>query len=202
MKKKFNNEKEFLENQRTKVKETIKALNELQDYINQKNFNITPKNINNLYEKYENVKKVLGNFDNDVGCIATIMVKFWLKDNGCDTEEFNCFESQNANGFDVDKVSKNGEPVIGELKTTIPVEKDGTKLGANQRKSIKNDLIHLEDGCKTKENSHRENSKDRYMFVTNKNTFEETKKICQDNEYKKFDVILLGKGKDRWSPKT
>ena len=199
-KKKFNNEVNFLENQRTKVAKTIEALKKLQNSIDHKNFKITPQNINDLYEKYENVKKVLGNFDNDVGCIATIMVKFWLKDNGCDTEEFNCFESQNANGFDVDDVTKNGKPVIGELKTTIPVEKDGTKLGANQRKSIKNDLGYLMNGCKTKVD--RKGSKPRYMFVTNKNTFEEIKKICQKNEYKNFDVILLGKEKACWSTKT
>ncbi len=89
-------------------------------------------------------KDELGNFDNQVSFVATLLAKSFLMAN-FDLITFDAAEkAQGAPGLDIDTKTNNGHRIIAEIKTTHPYKKDD--LGANQIANFKKDAEKLHQG--------------------------------------------------------
>ncbi len=112
------------------------------------------------YERLSQIKRILGNFDNDVSFVASLMAKEFLmthhKMRPFDVSQ----KPQGAPGLDIDQTTEDGQRVIAEIKTTIPY--GATDFGASQKKTVRSDFGKLEaNGAEHK-----------YFFVTEKRTFQ------------------------------
>lgn len=120
------------------------------------------------YDHTTKLKRILGNFDNDISFVACLMAKEFLMLKH-DIDEFDVsVKPQSAPGLDIEETSSSGERVIGEIKTTIPYQRDD--LGANQKKSFIRDFEKLAGT----EADHK------YFFVTVHRTFEIVKQRYVD----------------------
>lgn len=195
---KYVDEADFLKKQCEKIKASNKALTNLLNYIEDPNFcGINRNNINKVYKLYENVKRSLGNFYNDIGHITTRMAQYWLEDSrkDCNTDKIDWLAPQSSNGFDID-IEDCDKSIIGEIKSTIPEKKDNT-LGSSQWNEIKKDLTHLTDGKKGTTGGKkidRTNVKpsNRFMFVVDENAFKDIINKNKKKEYRNFTLVLLG----------
>lgn len=116
------------------------------------------------YQYLTGIKQILGNFDNDISFVACLMAKEFLMKMHCLDVLDVSLKPQSAPGFDIDVTTIKGERIIAEIKTIIPYGK--TDLGAQQKKMFLKDIEKLV----------KEDSKYKYLFVTEKETFEIVKK--------------------------
>jgi hypothetical protein len=99
------------------------------------------------------IKDILGNINNDIGFIATLLVKAYLERRFGVTNFDASGKPQGASGIDIQAVSSDGKAVAGELKTTKPYQPG---FGAQQRAMILKDLARLAASA----------ADHRFMFVT------------------------------------
>jgi len=86
------------------------------------------------------IKSALGNLNNDLGFVATVLVKGYL-DRRFGIVGFDAAgKPQGASGVDIEASTPDGRTIVGELKTTKPYQPG---FGAAQRTSIKRDLDRL-----------------------------------------------------------
>ena len=105
------------------------------------------------------IKHTLGNINNDVSFVATLLIKEFLHQRFRITDFDAGGKPQGAPGIDVSTITPDGKVVVGELKTTKPY-KPG--FGAQQRKTILKDL----DRLATTTADHR------FMFVIDTDAFQ------------------------------
>jgi hypothetical protein len=86
------------------------------------------------------MKHVLGNINNDVSFLATLLVKEYLSTRFSITNFDAGEKAQGAPGIDIETHTPDGKIVVGELKTTKPYQPG---FGAAQRASIVKDLSRL-----------------------------------------------------------
>jgi hypothetical protein len=86
------------------------------------------------------IKNLLGNVSNDLGFIATLLVKFYLAQRFGIADFDAAAKAQGAAGIDIEARTADGQTVIGELKTTKPYQPG---FGAQQRATIIKDLVRL-----------------------------------------------------------
>lgn len=119
----------------------------------------------------------LSNFKNKVSCInntmaliQTVVFLDKLVEEGRISEEkrkkiLDRIDKPNANGYDVyDEDLK----IVAELKGTVPCQDDNNKFGANQKKSIKQDLENLKVSASKNKGKKKEtvtSDFDRYIVV-------------------------------------
>jgi hypothetical protein len=104
------------------------------------------------------LKATLGNLNNDLSFVATLLVKQFL-DERFGTINFDASgKPQGASGIDIETCSSEGQTIVGEIKTTTPYQPG---FGAQQQKEIKKDLKRLEASS----------ADYRFMFVTDPDTF-------------------------------
>ncbi|MCY0865903.1 MAG: hypothetical protein OWQ57_13210, partial [Sulfobacillus sp.] len=72
------------------------------------------------YRIASTIKRALGNFDNDVSFIASLLAKQFLTEHHHIPLLDVSAKAQGAPGLDFDVRSHNGDRIIAELKTTIP----------------------------------------------------------------------------------
>jgi hypothetical protein len=85
------------------------------------------------------MKALLGNVNNDVSFLATLIVKRYLSERfGIEFDA--AAKAQGAPGIDIEAKTKDGQSVVGELKTTTPYQPG---FGAQQKVSIRKDLARL-----------------------------------------------------------
>ena len=72
------------------------------------------------YRYLNEIKKILGNFNNDVSFIATLLAKSYLTARFESLELDAAGKPQGAPGLDIDLTTEDVERIIGEIKTTIP----------------------------------------------------------------------------------
>lgn len=82
-------------------------------------------------------KSILGNFNNDVSFLATLLAKIYLVTKHPGVEFDAAFRSQSAPGLDIDIWLPEGRQVIGEVKTVEPYGEND--FGAQQRNSFVRD---------------------------------------------------------------
>jgi hypothetical protein len=86
------------------------------------------------------VKDALGNINNDIGFVSTLLVKRYLE-RGFGITNFDASaKPQGASGIDIEATAGNGSRVAGELKTNKPYQPG---FGAQQRTMILKDLARL-----------------------------------------------------------
>jgi hypothetical protein len=103
------------------------------------------------------VKNTLGNLNNDVSFVASLLVKPFLRQRfGIEFDA--AFKPQGASGPDVDCALPDGKRVVGEIKTTKPYQ---AGFGAAQKKEIRKDLMRLANS----------DAQHRFMFVTDTESY-------------------------------
>jgi hypothetical protein len=86
------------------------------------------------------IKHSLGNLNNDIGFVATLLAKQYLNRRFGITDFDAAGKAQGASGIDIAARTADGRTVVGELKTTKPYQPG---FGAAQRTSILKDLARL-----------------------------------------------------------
>lgn len=104
------------------------------------------------------LKNLLGNVSNDLGFVATLLVKRYLAERFGVADFDAAAKAQGAAGIDVEAVTADGQRIIGELKTTKPYQPG---FGAQQRTMMIKDLVRLAAAS----------ADHRLMFVTDPETF-------------------------------
>jgi hypothetical protein len=104
------------------------------------------------------IKTIVGNINNDVGFLATLLVKRYLEDRFGITDFDAAGKPQGASGIDIEAQTSKGRKIVGELKTTKPYQPG---FGAQQRSMILKDLARLA----TSQADYR------FMFVTDPDAF-------------------------------
>jgi hypothetical protein len=85
------------------------------------------------------VKNILGNLNNDISFVASLLVKPFLRQRfGIEFDA--ALKPQGAPGMDVDCTLQDGTRIVGELKTTKPYQPG---FGAAQKREITKDLLRL-----------------------------------------------------------
>ncbi len=83
---------------------------------------------------------ITGNINNDVGFLATLLVKRFLAGRFGITDFDAAEKPQGASGIDIEAQTSDGRKIVGELKTTKPYQPG---FGAQQRSMILKDLARL-----------------------------------------------------------
>jgi hypothetical protein len=104
------------------------------------------------------IKAILGNLSNDIGFVATLLVKRYLAERFAIVDFDAAAKAQGAPGEDIVAVTADGRQIIGELKTTTPYQPG---FGSQQRTTIIKDLVRLAASP----------AYFRFMFVTDPETF-------------------------------
>ncbi|HWD37274.1 MAG TPA: hypothetical protein VG944_00365 [Fimbriimonas sp.] len=112
-----------------------------------------------------NLKHTLGNLNNDVGFVATLLVKAYLEKRFAITDFDAGAKAQGAPGIDIVAKTIDGKMIVGELKTTKPYQPG---FGAQQRTTIIKDLNRLASST----------ADHRLMFVIDAETF---RTLCGKN---------------------
>lgn len=143
-------------------------LKDLQEFFNREELDKDSSALDYWYTYITQIKRILGNLDNDVSFIACLMAKEFL----CKRHCFDVFDvatkSQSAPGLDIDEITIDNNRVIAEIKTTIPYGK--RDLGSQQK------VTFLKDFKKLKNNE----ATYKYFFVTELRTFEIVKQRYLD----------------------
>ena len=104
------------------------------------------------------IKSALGNLSNDLGFVATLLVKHYLQERFGVSNFDAAGKPQGASGIDIDARTSDGRSIVGELKTTKPYQPG---FGAAQRTAMLKDLARLSTSA----------ADYRFMFVTNPDAF-------------------------------
>jgi hypothetical protein len=104
------------------------------------------------------IKSALGNLNNDLGFVATLLVKRYLQDRFGIVDFDAAGKPQGASGVDIEARTNNGLTIVGELKTTKPYQPG---FGAAQRTAIIKDLTRLAASA----------ANHRFMFVVDGDAF-------------------------------
>jgi hypothetical protein len=86
------------------------------------------------------IKTALGNLNNDLGFVATLLVKHYLERRFGVVDFDAAGKPQGASGVDIEASTPDGLSIVGELKTTKPYQPG---FGAAQRTQIIKDLNRL-----------------------------------------------------------
>ena len=111
------------------------------------------------------IKHSLGNLNNDIGFVATLLAKAYLNRRFGIADFDAAGKAQGASGIDIAARTADGKTVAGELKTTKPYQPG---FGAAQRSSILKDLTRLASTT----------ADHRFMFVIDPDAFRD---LCKSN---------------------
>jgi len=128
------------------------------------------------------LKSTLGNINNDLGFIATLLVKSYLAGRFGHLEFDAAGKPQSASGIDIEVRTADGLTIIGELKTTKPYQPG---FGAAQRTAIIKDLSRLA-------NSHAHH---KFMFVVDADAFSALCKPSFSSRAPGVEIVDLLSGK-------
>lgn len=128
------------------------------------------------YHHLNQIKQILGNINNDVSFIATLLAKLYLhKKFGL--IEFDAAEKpQGAPGLDIDIWLSQKARIVGEIKTTTPY--NGPEFGAQQKTSFEKDFAKLA----------AVDAKYKFMFVTEDTSF---KILCRPTYAAKLSGVKV-----------
>lgn len=104
------------------------------------------------------IKSALGNLNNDLGFVATLLVKGYLQERFGIVDFDAAGKPQGASGVDIEARTADGMTIVGELKTTKPYQPG---FGAAQRTAIIKDLTRLGGSA----------ADHRFMFVVDEDAF-------------------------------
>jgi hypothetical protein len=129
------------------------------------------------------MKEILGNINNGLSLVACLLAKHYLMERFALAPFDVAAKSQNARGLDIDIITLTGERIIGEIKTTSPV--DPTRFGAQQGTSFRKDFAKL----RAQQADHK------FMFVTDPYSLEVLRKRHM-TELEGVTIVCLWPGDD------
>lgn len=165
-------------NEQVKMQEIETRLLSLRDSLNHQ---IIPtlEDTKSWFSVLNKIKTIQGNFNNDVGFVATILAKNYLARkygfSGFDASE----KPQGAPGIDIDVILPDGTRLVAEIKTTSPYK--GSDLGANQKSTFEADFLKLQNA----------DARIKLFLVTESATYEIMKKSKYRNLLRNVEVVLL-----------
>jgi hypothetical protein len=110
------------------------------------------------------LKSVLGNLNNDISFVATLMAKDYLSRH-FDVSAFDAAaKAQGAPGIDIEFCTQDGMRVAAEIKTTFPYQ---LGFGAKQHEMISKDIDKLK----------KSNADVKFLFLTERLSFEAARKV-------------------------
>lgn len=124
------------------------------------------------------IKSALGNLNNDLGFVATLLVKRYLQDRFGITDFDAAGKPQGASGIDIEAYTVDGLRIVGELKTTKPYQPG---FGAAQRTAIIKDLNRLAASV----------ADHRFMFVVDQDAFAALRKPALASRAPGVEVVEL-----------
>jgi len=119
-----------------KLADIDKKMSRLREFFATENLQVTNGSIRTALSKFLELKKHMGNIDNDIHFLASCLANLFLsKKHGV---TINLGKAVGSSGLDIEL-----ETIVAEIKTTIPyLEND---FGAAQKREIKKDLERLEN---------------------------------------------------------
>jgi hypothetical protein len=135
------------------------------------------------------IKDSLGNINNEVSFVATVLIKHYLEQRFAVTDFDPGSKAQGAPGIDIEARTADGKVIIGELKTTKPYQPG---FGAAQRTSILKDLKRL---AKSKADY-------RFMFVVDSDAYKALSHSSFASQAPGVEVIDLVSQKSFVYPQT
>jgi len=119
-----------------KLAEIDRKMSRLRDFLATENLQVTNGNIRTALGKFLQLKRHMGNIDNDIHFLASCLANSFLSEKHGVTIDLS--KAVGRSGLDVEL-----EKIVAEIKTTIPyLEND---FGAAQKREIKKDLERLEN---------------------------------------------------------
>ncbi len=128
-----------------------------------------------LFEYLTAIKDALGNLNNDLSFVATLLAKNFLVSRFKLGNYDAALKPQGAPGIDIEITSQDGLSLVGEIKTTNPYQPG---FGAAQKASIQKDMQRLNETP----------ADHRFMFVTNHDTF---KTLCGNSYKEKYPSVVI-----------
>lgn len=116
------------------------------------------------YRFLSRLKGVLGNLNNDISYVATLMAKEYLSRQFDITSFDAAAKPQGASGIDIEFRTPDGKCIAAEIKTTFPYQ---PAFGAKQREMISKDVAKLKSST----------ADVKFLFLTEKLSFEAAKKV-------------------------
>src|SRR5258706_14827188 len=136
-------------------------LQELRAYLNC--VNLTDAfDIYDWYAALAKVKSIQGNLSNDLSFVACLLAKRYLQEHFAIVDFDAAAKPQGAPGLDIDLLTREGERLIAEIKTTVPYSGATNDLGAQQKNSFRKDFAKLNNT----------QAVHKLMFVTDRATFD------------------------------
>lgn len=133
------------------LREIGKKMEKLRAFLMNEDLKVKDTDLRNALVKLLELKKIIGNIDNDIHFLTSYLANAFLKKNHDVTIDLT--KAVGSAGLDIEL-----EEIVGEIKTTIPYLKND--FGAKQKENIKKDLERLEESDK----------KHKYFFVIDNNT--------------------------------
>lgn len=131
----------------------------LRDFLNH-NALTSPPDPGQWYKYLAEIKAILGNFNNGISFIATLLAKHYLATR-FGVRHFDAAEKpQGAPGPDIEASTSDGKQIIAEIKTTSPYQV--RDFGSSQKREFQKDFDKLNSSP----------AQHRFMFVTEQSTFE------------------------------
>jgi len=135
------------ESEKIVLKELYGKIRDLQYYFKTEQIDEHSYNSIHWYNYIVKIKKILGNFDNDISYIACLMAKEFLISRHSVEDLDVSLKPQSAPGLDIDTITNTGDRIIAEIKTTIPYLKND--LGAQQKNMFLKDFHKLNNNDAT-----------------------------------------------------
>lgn len=141
------------------LKSIAKKLKGIETFMKQQPINESSADLDYWYNYLNEIKGILGNFNNDISFVASLMAKKFLLAKHKLSIDISA-KPQGAPGLDINEQTADGKYVIAEIKTTIPYHEND--FGSQQITMIKKDL----DKLRNKKADYK------YFFVTELKTYE------------------------------
>ena len=125
------------------------------------------------------LKTIQGNLSINLSALACLAVNDYLVDRFGPLQWNPLLKAQGAPGRDVDLMLRNGERLIGEIKTTKPYK--ANDFGAQQKSSIKADLVKLRS----------DSARHKFLFLTDHLSHSILKRWPEDL-IGGLEIVLLG----------
>ena len=169
-------------NELSYLKQIVGRVSSLSNYISDQGLVINDeKDPKEIFRKVSDIKRLLGNNDNNLSFIACLFAKQYLLETAKHIFDYDVGEKpQGAKGLDIDIFPNTPEKrIIGEIKTTTPYGKND--LGGEQRKSFLKDFRKLNST----------NAKHKYFFVTDQSTYDIVLKKYKKELDDEVKIVLL-----------
>jgi hypothetical protein len=165
------------------LSDIAKKIAELRMFLGKYELPADTSRLEGWYHFLNVTRSILGNFNNDVSTIATLLAKRYLMNRFPGLEFDACAKRQGASGLDVNVVSENGQRIIAEIKTVDPY--NPTDFGAAQRDAFLKDFAKLANTV----------ADHKYLFLTEPRAFE----VIQNKYLQRLasvTVVCLADGKE------